>query len=225
MEMLAAPSQSCLYADCPCLFKTFNALRAHLSRQHIESLTPREVLSFSCLLCSSSCFHSERQYFEHLGSHLRKFVVVACVFKNCSFSTNIYSTFATHRHSPHGPEDFKNEVMKKFPDHTVAQDESLFVKDEDDTELLVEEPADLSLVIKERFGHLLLRLESTFNVPNKCINEIVDELQFISCCATAPVLRDVVESTLKSHNCDLCIKVCRYWLDARNHQIRSTLLM
>ena len=160
---------------------------------------------------------------------MRKFEFVACVFKNCSFSTNIYSTFATHRHrkySPHGSEDFKNKVIKKYPDHTVAPDESLFVKDEDDTEFLVKEPADLSQVIKERFGHLLLRLESTFNVPNKCINEIVDELQFISCCASsAPVLRDVVESTLKSHNCDLCIEVCRYWLDARNHQIRSTLLM
>ena len=139
---------------------------------------------------------SFRKAIEHLSSHLRKFEVVACVFKNCSFSTNKYSTFATHRHRKHS-------VMKKYPDHTVAQDESLFVKDEDDTELLVEEPGDLSQVIKERFGQLLLRLESTFNVPNKCINEIVDELQFISCCASAPVLRDVVESTLKSHNCDL----------------------
>lgn len=68
---------------------------------------------------------------------------------------------------------------------------------------MADEPEDLSQVIKERFGQLLLKLESTFNVPNKCINEIVDKLQFISCCASGPVLRVVVESTLKSHNCDL----------------------
>ncbi|XP_033991703.1 uncharacterized protein LOC117487157 [Trematomus bernacchii] len=197
-------SVPCLYTDCPCSFKTFNALRAHLSREHTESVTPG--LSFNCLLCNSS-FHSERIYLEHLGSHLRRFEVVACVFKDCSFSTNIYSTFVTHRHrkhSQHGPEHFKTEVLKRYPDPTVAQDESLFTEDEDDgPEHFVEEAEDLPQVIKEKFGHLLLKLESTFNVPNKCIDTIVDELQFISCSASGPVLRDVIESTLKSHNCDL----------------------
>lgn len=42
-----------------------------------------------------------------------------------------------------------------------------------------------------------------FNVLNKCIDEIVDKLQFISTSASGPLLRDVVVSTLKSHNCDL----------------------
>lgn len=67
---------------------------------------------------------------------------------------------------------------------------------QDDPEPLVEEPEDVSQVVNERFGHLLLKLESTFNVPNKCINEIVDELQFISYCASGPVLRDVVDPVL-----------------------------
>lgn len=74
---------------------------------------------------------------------------------------------------------------------------------EDCLEPLGEEPQELSQDIKEKLGHLLLKLESTFNVPKKCIDEIVDELQFISFCASGPVLRDVVESTLNSHNCDL----------------------
>lgn len=109
----------CLYKDCPCSFKTFNALNINLSRQHPEAVTSKEILSFSCVLCSSACFDSERQYFEHLGSHLRRFEVVACVFKNCTFSSNVYSTFASHRHrkhSPHGLEDFKDEVLKKYSD-------------------------------------------------------------------------------------------------------------
>ncbi len=78
----------CLYKDCPCSFRTFNALNI----QHPQAVTAKEILSFSCVLCSSACFDSERQYFEHLGSHLRKFEVAACVFKNCTFSSNIYST-------------------------------------------------------------------------------------------------------------------------------------
>lgn len=39
-------------------------------------------------------------------------------------------------------------------------------------------------------------------MSNKCI-EIVDELQFISCSASAPVLKYLIESTLRTHNCDL----------------------
>lgn len=152
------------------------------------------------LLCF---FDSEKHYFEHLGGHLRRFEVVACVFKNCNFSTNIYSTFATHRHRKHNShslEDFKTDVLKKHPEASVAQDDTHV---DDDPEPLDNEPQELSQDIKEKFGHLFLKLESTFNVPSKCIDEIVDELQFISCCASGPVLRDVVESTLKSHNCDL----------------------
>ena len=196
-------SVPCLHTNCPCSFKTFNALRTHLTRQHVELVTQREVLSFRCQLCCSVFFYSEKQYFEHLGGHLRRFEVVACVFKNCNFSTNIYSTFATHRHRKHAShslEDFKTEVLKNHPEPSVAQDETYV---EDDPETLDDEPQELSQDIKEKFGHLFLKLESTFNVPNKCIDEIVDELQFISCCASGPVLRDVVESTLKSHNCDL----------------------
>lgn len=149
-------------------------------------------------------FNSEKQYFEHLNNHLRKFEVVACVFKNCNFSTNIYSTFATHRHRKHQShtlEDFKTEVLKSKPNEPMfAQDETYV---EESLELWDGEPQELSQDIKEKFGHLFLKLESMFNVPNKCIDEIVDELQFISTSASGPLLRDVVVSTLKSHNCDL----------------------
>lgn len=70
---------------------------------------------------------------------------------------------------------------------------------EESSELLDGEPQELSQDIKGKFGHLFLKLES--NVSNKCIDEIVHELQFTS--TSGPLLRDVVVSTLKSHNCDL----------------------
>lgn len=167
-------------------------------------VTQSGPLSFTCLLCCSVFFNSEKQYFEHLNNHLRKFEAVACVFKNCNFSTNIYSNFATHRHRKHQShtlEDFKTEVLKSQPNEPMfAQDETCV---EESLELWDGEPQELSQDIKEKFGHLFLKLESMFNVPNKCIDEIVDELQFISTSASGPLLRDVVVSTLKSHNCDL----------------------
>lgn len=97
---------------------------------------------------------------------MRKFEVVACVFKNCTFSSNIYSTFASHRHrkhSPHGLQDFKEEVLKKYSDSVFAQEEPLVdTEEEEDPQPLIEEDNDLSQIIKEKFGSLFLKLESTF---------------------------------------------------------------
>lgn len=131
---------------------------------------------------------------------------MSCVFKNCSFNTSIYSTFATHKHRKHNKhslEDFKTEVLKKYLNLTVLQNDSEVA--EDDTELdetLVEAQDNLSELIK-KFGQFFLKLESNFNVSNRCNDQIVDEIQFISSSASAPVLKDVVEPTLKSHNCDI----------------------
>lgn len=160
-------------------------------------MTPGDVLSFSCVLCSSSCFNSEKLYFEHIGSHLRTFEVGACVFKDC----NLYATFATHRnrkHKPHNLEVFEVEVLKTYTVPAVDRDDSVFGENEKEAEPPFEEYEDLSQIIKGKFGHLFLKLESTFNVPNKCIDEIIEELQFICCSASGPLIRDV-ESTLKQH--------------------------
>ena len=37
-------------------------------------------------------------------------------------------------------------------------------------------------------------------MPRRCIDEIVEELQF-TCSASAPVIRNIVHSTLQNHNC------------------------
>lgn len=113
-------------------------------------------------------------------------------------------TFATHRHQKqlsHTLEDFKPEVLKSQPCKPIfVQDETCV---EENFDLCNGELQELSQDVKKKFGHLFVKLESMFNVPNKCIDEIVDELQFISTSTSGPPLRDVVVSTLKSHNCDL----------------------
>jgi len=38
-------------------------------------------------------------------------------------------------------------------------------------------------------GSLLLKIDCIFNVPRRCIDEIVEELQFITCSASAPVIK------------------------------------
>lgn len=203
----------CLYSDCPCSFKGWGALRTHLSRDHTQTEKLEQTVSFSCLVCNSSNFHTERQYFEHLGVHLKKHETVHCVFKDCDYITNIYSTFASHKsrkHNPHCLQDFKHTVFQTYSSQ-ATEDSSWFVDESDVTsdETLGEEGEDLSKVIANHLGSLLLKLDCIFNVPSRCIDEIVEELQFITRSASAPVIKNIVHDTLEKHNCtieDLVIK-------------------
>lgn len=199
-------SVPCLYLDCPCSFRGWGPLRAHLSRHHTQTEQLRQTVSFSCLVCNLFSCHTERQYFEHLGVHLKKHETVHCVFRDCDYSTNIYSTFASHRsrkHNPHCLEDFKNTVFQTYSNQTIEHSSLLNESDVSFDDAPVEEGEDLGEVIVDQLGSLLLKLGSIFNVPSKCIDEIVGEIQFITCTTSAPVIKDIVNNTLKKHNCSV----------------------
>lgn len=118
----------CLFSDCPCCFKSWGALKTHLSRDHPESEQSGKIVSFKCLVCNLCNFHTEKQYFEHLGSHLKKHKTIHCVFKGCSYSTYIYTTFASHKsrkHTSHCLEDFKETILQTFPSQATDDDCSL----------------------------------------------------------------------------------------------------
>ncbi len=72
-----------------------------------------QLATFSCRL--SACIESnERDYFCRLNEHLHKPETVTCVFKECTFKSNMYSTFHTHKnrkHNLHGLTDFKLDVV------------------------------------------------------------------------------------------------------------------
>lgn len=196
-------SLPCLYSDCPCSFKGWGALRTHLSRDHTQTEQLGQIVSFSCLVCNSYSFHTERQYFEHLGAHLKKHETVHCVFKDCDYSTNIYSTFASHKsrkHNPHCLEDFKHTVFQTYSNQ-ATEDSSWLVDESEVTSDETLEGEDLVKVIVDQLGSLLLKLDCIFNVPSRCIDEIVEELQFITCSASAPVIKNIVHNTLENHNC------------------------
>ena len=88
-----------------------------MSGDHTQTEQSGQINSFSCLVCNSCSFHTERQYFEHLGAHLKKLETVHCVFKGCDYSNNIYSTFVSHKsrkHNPHSIEDFKRTAFQTY---------------------------------------------------------------------------------------------------------------
>lgn len=79
----------------------------------------------------------------------------------------------------------------------ATEDSSWFVDESDVTsdETLSEEGEDLSKVITNHLGSLSLKLDCIFNVPSRCIDEIVEELQFITRSASAPVIKNIVHDT------------------------------
>ena len=45
----------------------------------------------------------------------------------------------------------------------------------------------------------MLKLECIFNVPNRCIDEVVGELHS----ASTPIIKDLLQSCLRRHNCEI----------------------
>lgn len=152
-------------------------------------------------MCKTHGFPTEREYFEHVGHHLKSNETTDCLFEGCNFQTNVYGTFFAHKnrkHTPHTLSDFNGTVILKEPtpdledslDEIVGTGEGMSLAphslEKDDRHLLV-----------DHIASFLLKLESV-HVSNRCIGELVDELQFVSS-ASMPIIRGIVESNLKKN--------------------------
>lgn len=75
-----------------------------------------------------------------------------------------------------------------------------------------------SCLVLQRIALLLLKLESIYNASGKCIDALVEDLQFISSSASVAALRNILDSTLKFNNCivdqailtDLAEQLCNF---------------
>lgn len=94
-------SYACIYFNCPCTCKTWKALLSHLSRNHHHQSSQTELTTFKCLLCNCSQPSTLKGYFQHVAQHLKNSETVDCVFQGCSYKTNIYGSFRTHRSRNH----------------------------------------------------------------------------------------------------------------------------
>lgn len=191
-----------------------------MSRYHTaeDSQQPGIISAFKCLVCSASC-STEKDYFQHIGNHLKSHETVFCVFEGCSFRTNIYNTFLKHksrRHKSYSSSDFKQGVYESHHNLTVDHSDLLEASDDEGTIDCDKESA--SYLILQRIGLLLLKLESVYNASVKCIDALVEDLQFISSSASFEVVRNILDSTLKLNKCivdqaiitDLAEQLCNF---------------
>lgn len=113
----------CLYTDCICTFQTLNALSTHLSRYHTaqpSSCTEQSQgpVLFKCPLCTFQQPFSNSALFSHLRKHLKNHETVTCPYKDCSYSTNVYSSFNTHKSREHQAglaSDFQIDIVSEDP--------------------------------------------------------------------------------------------------------------
>lgn len=180
----------------------WTAFRTHLSRYHTqdEARKSEVILSLKCVLCLS-IYTSEKEYFKHLGNYLKSHKSTECVFIGCALKTNIYGTFFTHKsrkHNPHSLKDFKPDIIGKH--YSLQKEPDLIVSDNNCEDSGPSQSIDASEEIIRTIGSLLLKLESVHFVSSNCIDELVEELNFI-CTSSAPVFKQVVHRSLEKHSC------------------------
>lgn len=202
----------CAYSECPCTFKTWNALIVHHSRVH-STQTQKQLAIFSCHLCPCKNLANEREYFVHINSHLKRNENVSCMFVGCSFETCIYGTFKSHKsrqHAPYSLTDFKPGIVRTTTVAFPPLDESEFAEGQDKECVEQEAPStsldwrgqhkELPDLIEKQLAVALLRLECLIHVPGTAVDEFLQELNYLLCSLTIPLSKGIVSDILHCHN-------------------------
>ncbi|KAF0024623.1 hypothetical protein F2P81_023425 [Scophthalmus maximus] len=147
----------CLHQECPCTFKSLNALKVHLSRIHTRTPDQQQqsvdvAVQFCCLSCGFAQTCSETDNFTHLRTpHLKVNHKVRCPYKDCNFETSIYSTFKAHESKVHREQNwkrFKSEIIgldNVSNDSDAAQDQISHADDMEELEDVSEEASENDL--------------------------------------------------------------------------------
>ena len=171
-----------------------------------ETESQQDVIAFKCKICDSK-FPNTKDYFHHINSHLNRLETIVCIFDGCEFKTTIYGTYATHRsrkHQSHSCDDFKADVIVKLStsvqqngSHTSSLESIDDVEFDHTVDLDCEEQTG---AYEEIIGSLLLKLESIYNVTGKCLDDLVEQLQFI-CASSSQYIPNLVRNILAKNNC------------------------
>lgn len=171
-----------------------------------------------CLLCEYKQNSTLKDYLQHLGQHLKNHKTENCIFQRCSYKTNVYDSFRSHRYRNHrlsSVSDLKPEIAARvLPIHHSSED-----SDADDLHENVSEDEvassvfdthgteDLSNAIERKIASVLLKLEHVFLVPSVAIDDLLQELHYLISVVSVPVTYDTIIQLLQECNCQVDIAV------------------
>lgn len=112
------------------------------------------------------------------------------MFNGCSYQTNLYGAFYTHRwrkHTPYTIRDFKPEAIHGSGEspllESLEKGDAELIDDVPYEDLTFEEhtvvPEDSPKDIELKLVSVLLKLEHSYIVPSAPVNELLEELQYI----------------------------------------------
>lgn len=203
----------CAYLDCPCTFTSWKKLLSHIYRTHSKLETAgAQPTTFSCQTCRCEELSTEKEYFSHINQHLRNYENVTCMFEGCTYQSNIYGTFNSHKnrkHNPHSLKDFKAGVVKVSVQSSPADEGPSFTVDIDgrlsdtDADSDIDNSEDLPEIVEKKLGSVLLKLENIFHVPSTAIDELVDELHYLLSTVSVPITSSTISDFFQSKNLEV----------------------
>lgn len=200
----------CPYTICPCTFKSWNALRSHLCRVHNRDSSQQasSLASFTCQICAFPELANEKEYFSHIYVHLKAHETITCMFRGCTFKTNISGTFKSHKNRKHAPfscSDFKPGIViiTGSPEIPLLSDEHKGGAEFEDVQSTSQTEETHEKMMEERFAVVLLKLENLLHVPSSAVDELLQDLHFLMSSASLSTLKAIVSDFCTKHN--LCL--------------------
>lgn len=188
-----------------------------MSRMH--TATQREELSypslmdygFCCPVCTFRQPFIERQMFIHLRGHLKKKETVPCPFKDCSFKTNVYSTFNAHKcrdhqNSTNYDESIVHSVMNINQDDLQLDSTESIHENEEASTNEISSTEGLEEQLQYNLAGFFLKMQSILHVSQRATQEIIEHIDNIFL-LSEPLIRKTVAEILKKHTCPYTDKV------------------
>lgn len=188
-----------------CTFKSYNSLKIHLTRFHPEKQETHgceKSREFHCPLCTLKLLFVEQDMFCHLQSHLKKFEMVTCPYRNCNFQTNNHSTFNSHKWRKHHNALEYNDMMVKSE---VSEQQNSGSEDEVSESHSVLEPTALDTSqlfdkLQPDLAAFFLKLQTVLHVSERAVQEIVKQLdQLVH--LSQPLIKVAVSKVLAENQC------------------------
>ena len=198
----------CLHNDCLCTFKSFNALKVHLSVWHCQSnigQASKPTVVFHCQLCEYTEPCTEEEFFTHLRSHLKLKQKVLCPYDGCDFHSNVYSTFNAHKsrvHKGSATTHFKTGIVSNIKHQDQLTEVENDISSQDDTECEFEESVgdiqDLESQLERNLAALFLKMQTILHISESATQEVIQQINQIHL-LSQPLLHSKVQEIISQH--------------------------
>ncbi|XP_056225827.1 uncharacterized protein LOC130164860 [Seriola aureovittata] len=210
----------CLHTDCLCSFKSFNALKVHLTRNHSHEVHDGQMsgadeipVIFHCPLCNFEEPCTELTFFSHLRQHLKNKETVKCPYENCIFESNVYSIFNAHKSKEHrlpSQKRLKPDIaLRSTPqdsDPDVSQDVQEVEdfssdptdQDKNEEEAQIENLDHLQHQLEHNLASLFLKLQTVLHLSDMAVQEVIQQLNQLVL-LSEPILHNAIQQILNQH--------------------------